>query len=267
MRLFASVSDFNFGEEIYAGYGRFNQVNYTSITLVAVETGELILYNDGFPRKISAGEAVLVRVQESFMAVVTSNQRTRALWCDSVNPPLTDQACKIIDELPSPLLVSGRLRDLLEQGYMLDKQDVDDPALEELKNALGLAALCAFVHEAGMAKENPPIPAAVQRVKEYIDSNYQESCGLDVLAELAALTPSYLIRKFNHYYGVTPNKYLWHIRSKKGVELLQHTSLNVTEIADKCGFQNGHHFSRVIKKTFGYAPRFYRNRIWQEAGE
>lgn len=264
MQIFSSFSDFNFGEEIYTGYGRLAQVNYTSITLVAVETGELILYNDGFPRRVSAGEAALVRFQDSFMAVVTSNQQTRVLWCDSVNPPLTTQAKAFLKELPSSLLVSGRLRELLEQGYMLTTQEGDDPALKELQNALGLAAVCTFVYEAGMAKESPPIPATIRQVKEYIDNNYQESCGLDVLVELAALTPSYLIRKFKKFYGVTPTKYLWHIRAKKGVELLQHSSLNISVISDKCGFQNAHHFSRVIKNTFGYAPRYYRNRVWQE---
>lgn len=267
MQMFSRLSDFNFGDEIFEGHGRFVQVNYTSVTLFVVETGDLVIYSDGFPRKISTGEAALIRFQESFMAVLPSTQQTRVSWCESVNPPLTPLAIPLIEELPISFPATSRLRQLLGQGCMLDKQQADDLALRDLKNAMGLAVICDFLYEANMESEGPPIPKAIRRVKDYIDENYQEPCSLDALAEVAALTPSYLIKKFNKYYGVTPTQYLWHFRAKKGVELLEHSSQNVSVIADECGFQNANHFSRTIKKIFGDSPRSYRHRIWQEQSE
>jgi transcriptional regulator GlxA family with amidase domain len=78
----------------------------------------------------------------------------------------------------------------------------------------------------------------------------------------AAITPQHLIRVFRQHYQVTPGRYLWHARVERGAGLLAATGLTVSEIADRCGFKNPFHFSRLLRKMQGVSPRELRQRAW-----
>jgi len=260
MRMFSEFPRFQFGEKIYHGYGHYNKVNYTAISLAVVETGELILYSDNLARKLSAGQATFLYYQKSFMAIAPSTSKTRVIWCESIAPPLTKKAAELINKLPVFIGASSQIRELLEQGYTLEKQGDNSLSYEELRSALGLAVVNTFLYEADTKTAVRPIAREIQRAKEYIDRSFDQPFNISKLSEVAALSPSYLIKKFKCAYGITPTNYLWHIRAKKGAELLEHSALNISTIANQCGFKNAYHFSRIIKNTFGCSPSEYRKR-------
>ena len=55
-------------------------------------------------------------------------------------------------------------------------------------------------------------------------------------------------------------EYLTKTRLYEATELLTHTSLNVTEIAIRCGFNDGNYFGDAFRKEFGLSPLQYRKR-------
>ena len=52
-------------------------------------------------------------------------------------------------------------------------------------------------------------------------------------------------------------EYLAYIRVDQSKLLLRDTSLSVSEIAGKCGFENVYYFSRMFKKRQGVSPSEY----------
>ena len=58
--------------------------------------------------------------------------------------------------------------------------------------------------------------------------------------------------------GMTPGEFIKHIRLKKAATLLSSTSLNVTEIFYRTGFNNQSYFFREFRKRYNCAPNEYR---------
>lgn len=97
------------------------------------------------------------------------------------------------------------------------------------------------------------------KVKLYLDHHLDENITLGALAEMAELSPYYFLRTFTKAFGVSPLKYHQAARIAKAREWIQFTSLPLTEIAERVGFQSIHAFSRAFKQKEGVPPSFYRN--------
>lgn len=100
--------------------------------------------------------------------------------------------------------------------------------------------------------------ARLKRVVEYIGLNYHKTLTLKELARLAALSPTYFHAIFVRAMGKTPNEYIAEIRVNKAKELLLNTNLRISDIAEKCGFDNASYFTSVFKKRSQLNPSAFR---------
>ncbi|WP_342572686.1 helix-turn-helix transcriptional regulator [Paenibacillus sp. FSL R5-0749] len=87
-----------------------------------------------------------------------------------------------------------------------------------------------------------------------------EAVSLRTLAEHLALSPVQLTRRFREAFQETPSDYLKAIRLKKAKALLADSRLTLTQIAERCGYENGFYLSRVFSSTIGISPSEYRRR-------
>ena len=103
----------------------------------------------------------------------------------------------------------------------------------------------------------PQEPAAeiMRRVKHYLDRNFSSQVTLKDAAAFAGLSPSYLSRRFRREYGVGFAAYLTARRLEAARRLLQDTSLQIGEIALRCGFSSGSYFIRVYTGHWGVTPK------------
>ena len=90
-----------------------------------------------------------------------------------------------------------------------------------------------------------------------------DNISLDELADMAAMSRSYLLRNFTKQYGISPYRYLQSIRIEKAKQLLEE-QVPLIEIADMCGFSDQSHFSNYFKEFIGVTPKQYQ-RIFQES--
>lgn len=67
-----------------------------------------------------------------------------------------------------------------------------------------------------------------------------------------------LERRFQRDVGLSPAEYRRKLRMERARWLLQHTDLDVLEVALECGFQDSAHFARVVRRTLGASPRQIR---------
>ncbi len=103
-------------------------------------------------------------------------------------------------------------------------------------------------------------PAAVIRIKRYVNDHLKEELSLDTIAADAGLSPSYLSRMFCRQTGMNLIAYINECRVKRAKELLRDSNLKIYEVSQEVGFENPHYFSRIFKRHTGMTPYEYRSK-------
>lgn len=96
-------------------------------------------------------------------------------------------------------------------------------------------------------------PAAVRRVKEWLEAHSERSVSIHALAALARLSPYYLVRAFHRHVGVPPHTYQRIVRLHRARQLLM-SGAPISETACRTGFCDQSHLNRWFKRTFGVTP-------------
>lgn len=102
-------------------------------------------------------------------------------------------------------------------------------------------------------------PERIAKALEFLKCHYRERVTLSDLAGELHMTGGYLSRLFKSCVGLTPMAYVKKLRLEKAAELLASTDMNITETAEKCGFDDPNYFARLFKKSFGKTPREFKN--------
>lgn len=94
---------------------------------------------------------------------------------------------------------------------------------------------------------------------EYIHDHFTErEISISGLAAAAGMSDTYFRKLFVSSFGVTPLKYINDLRLSYAIELLHSGYFTVSEIAEKCGFENQKYFSTVVKKQTGKSPLHFK---------
>ncbi len=88
--------------------------------------------------------------------------------------------------------------------------------------------------------------------------HYAEKFSLDELSDTVGLSRSECCRQFKSKMDMTLMEYLNEYRIGKAMELLEHSPLSMTEIANETGFSGASNFSERFKKKTGMTPGEYR---------
>ncbi|MEF2245949.1 MULTISPECIES: AraC family transcriptional regulator [unclassified Paenibacillus] len=97
-------------------------------------------------------------------------------------------------------------------------------------------------------------------VFQYIEEHYSEELSVDLLADMTGLSRFHFSRLFKEISGRTITEYITAIRLDKADYLLRHSSLSITDIAARSGFNDIYYFSRTFKKHKQASPSALRNR-------
>ncbi len=164
---------------------------------------------------------------------------------------------------------------LLSINRIKEEFGKDDPYLPQVRlQALELLSLYTKEkdHADHLEKENQePLSLAsgvhnsIQQVIEYLNDHYMDDILLDDLSKKFFISRGYLTRNFRQVTGVTIVQYLTVVRIRKACQLLKETSLNITEIAEQCGFSNTTYFENVFRRLRSMTPGQYRKKVTQQA--
>lgn len=98
----------------------------------------------------------------------------------------------------------------------------------------------------------------LQKIFQYVNTNYQNSFNLKDLAEAMYVSTSTLSRFFKKMTGYYFGDYVTNVRLKHAVSDLLNTDKNMTRISADCGFSNPSVFNKTFKNTYGMTPSEYR---------
>lgn len=97
----------------------------------------------------------------------------------------------------------------------------------------------------------------LERAAEYIREHCTEALKLEDICLAAELSPSYLIRAFKQYYGMTPHAFLVNRRIQFARTQLRSGQL-IADVALAAGFADQSHLQRTFKQHFAATPGQYR---------
>ncbi|MBH8590661.1 helix-turn-helix domain-containing protein [Paenactinomyces guangxiensis] len=107
----------------------------------------------------------------------------------------------------------------------------------------------------------------VEHIKRYVQEHVAETISLSEAATKVYLNPNYFSQLFKQQTGQSFVRYVTEIKMDKAKELLIHTSLRVSEVAERVGYMDVAYFSNTFKKMVGEAPSEYRRKHAGHSGE
>lgn len=168
--------------------------------------------------------------------------------------------------------VTARLGDearrrLWEMFFSLSDYYFGSPPVNTLSILIGILDLLRFLANHVPHKvlseqqyfEHKKTAARITRIVEYIDKNYPFQIKLEDLAKQENLTANYISQFFTKNIGVPFYQYLNNVRLEAAVQLLQDSSLSVTQVSNYAGFSDAKYMSNVFRQKFGCTPREYRS--------
>ena len=99
----------------------------------------------------------------------------------------------------------------------------------------------------------------IQNALEYIEEHYAEDISLNSAADFVFLHRDYLSRQFKKEVGINFSEYLINIRLNHAKELLESTTMRISDISISVGIPNLSYFSTLFSKKFGRSPASFRS--------
>jgi two-component system response regulator YesN len=100
--------------------------------------------------------------------------------------------------------------------------------------------------------------STIERVVQYIKSNYRQELRLELLASIFGYNSAYLGKVFHQYTGENFNNYLDRIRITEAKRLLSMHEYKVYEVAEMVGYTNINYFHNKFKKYVGISPLSFK---------
>jgi AraC family transcriptional regulator len=95
---------------------------------------------------------------------------------------------------------------------------------------------------------------SLQRIKDYVVAHLAEPIEVTKLAELAGRSPFHFSRVFARSVGMTPHRYVVHLRLRAAIERVRAGRIGLAEIAAETGFADQSHLSRWVRRVHGVSP-------------
>ena len=95
----------------------------------------------------------------------------------------------------------------------------------------------------------------VQKAIAAMHSNIEQPLSLSALSKIAACPQKTLLRRFKAALDATPVQVYQHIRLTNARQLVESSSLSISEIALRSGYESAAALSRAFKIRFGLSPR------------
>lgn len=100
--------------------------------------------------------------------------------------------------------------------------------------------------------------ALMEEARQYIINHFADFSSVQEMAAGYYLTPSHFILRFKKYTGYTPQKYRKLCRMAHARHLLLEDKLELSEIAERCGFSDVNGFVRCFRETMNITPGRFR---------
>ncbi len=107
-------------------------------------------------------------------------------------------------------------------------------------------------------RQKSKLSKPVERAKRYIKDFYHKPLSLSEIAKNVYLSEQYLSELFKRETGKTITDYIREYKIEMAKVFMNDTRYKITDIAEKVGYSDARHFSKIFKKLVGVTPKEYR---------
>lgn len=100
------------------------------------------------------------------------------------------------------------------------------------------------------------------RARDYIDEGFLGLASLEAVAKGCGVEAAYLCRLFARFHDESPYQYLTRLRMDYASSLLLEEGASVRSVAQRMGYKDPFHFSRVFKSVHRIPPSKFRNLMY-----
>jgi AraC family transcriptional regulator len=145
-------------------------------------------------------------------------------------------------------------------GALIAESDAGTPGglafVEALATGLcNQVALHAGVHKPRVERLRGGLSAAAKRrALELMNEHLDRNLTVALLAREVGLSPAHFAREFKEAMGLAPHRYLLTRRLESARRLLDTPDAVLSDVAQRTGFADQAHFTRLFKREFGLTP-------------
>jgi len=165
---------------------------------------------------------------------------------------------KIKPDVKIVMLTANRSRDVVVDALKGRADEFIEKPMKVEQTREIIEKLIGEKESAGIP-ETCNIREKIEKVKKFIERNFDKKVTLAEAAEHAGLSANYLSRAFEDLTGAGFRDFKSGVKVKKGQELLKQ-GFNVNQISDRLAYANSESFIRTFKKITGYTPSVFRNK-------
>jgi len=105
------------------------------------------------------------------------------------------------------------------------------------------------------------LPKRIHTIKQFLDIHYQKNLSLNDLCLHVNMSKPHLISEFRKHMDMPPIDYLIQTRLGHAKSLLLNRNFSISEIAERVGYMDIYHFSKLFKKHTGHSPSAFRGKL------
>lgn len=119
------------------------------------------------------------------------------------------------------------------------------------------SSLCSFIELLYKKKQRRDREPVLQ-AKRYIEDHIDRQITLTEISDFVNFSPTYFSSYFKEKTGVGFGDYVIKVRMEKAMYYLRNSELSIYDIAEKVGYADAKHFSKVFRRIVKVKPTEYR---------
>lgn len=244
----------------FSGHSTVRENGREDYQLLYVAKGEYRFVFDGTEGKVLPGMVALYRPGEAQKYYMVGDADTEIFWTH-----FTGYDCeKYLKELgfnhSGVYTVGGNEKFLILYKWIIKELQLKRENYITIATGYFKQLLYLMSRNYNSGNEQNSETHFAEAAMLYFYRNFSSNISIDEYAVSQNITPCWLRRCFKKHTGVSPQQFINDIRLSYARELLLTTDLKISEISERCGYENPFYFSRIFAKSIGCSPiQFKKN--------
>ncbi len=243
---YMQINNFGFYENVLQEVDICRAQGRSDFQLLCITKGEGYFKIDGKEMVLPANHAVLYRPGEEQNYRMAPKTDDFWIHFSGTEIPALFKRFQLSDTVYAVENMASVMRIF---DKMLRATAEEDCATEDVLCGLLISML------AKLCKRENRADAGIMRVIRQMKSENFKGLTTKEYAKLAGLSAYHFIRKFKSVTHLTPHQYKAKLLAEKATDILNDTSMSVSEVAEVLGFEDSLYFSRFYKKHTGVSPK------------
>jgi len=137
----------------------------------------------------------------------------------------------------------------------------DEAIFQVRKRMMFERILFIYLYESRITQVKKSAFESIEETLSYMTEHYMVELSLPMLARRAGMSVGHYTVLFKKHTGTTMTAYLHALHIEKAKELLLQNELLAKEVAQRVGFVDYFHFSKVFKKITGQSPTAFQQQL------